>query len=169
MKKNLTAQRGFSLVEVALALSIAAFCLVTLLGLLTVGVHNYQQSGSRTALVNLSTAVIQDLQATPAGSTVQTSPRFLFQVPAPGSAVANPPPQTVFVDANGSGQYPNTLSSSTIYRISVAFFPPATTGQTTATTARIFVTYPAQADPTAATWPVHYTSMFETMVSLNRN
>ena len=74
-----------------MALSIAAFCLVTLFGLLTVGVHNYQQSGSRTAMVNLSTAVVQDLQAAPASSSANAnSPRFLFQVPFPGSGSANP-------------------------------------------------------------------------------
>lgn len=175
MKPKSKLNRGFSLVEVAMALSIAAFCLVTLFGLLTVGVHNYQQSGSRTVMVNLATAVVQDLQSAPANSTGNSSsPRFLFSVPSPASGSnANPPPQTVYVDANGSdssgsGQVGDAVSTTTPYRISVAFFPPAS-GQDGATTARIMVSYPAGADPNAASWPVNYTSMFETTVSLNRN
>jgi uncharacterized protein (TIGR02598 family) len=169
MKRNLTAKRGFSLVEVAMALAIAAFCLLTLMGLLSLGVHNYQQSGSRTTMVNLSTAVVQDLQAAPANSTANSlSPRFQFNVAFPGSGTATPTPQTAFVDANGVGMNGNALGSTTVYRISVAFFPPAA-GLNSATTARVIVSYPAQADPTAGAWPTNYTSMFETMVSLNRN
>lgn len=164
MKKSLKLKRGFSLVEVAVALSIASFCIVTLMGLIPVGLHNYQQANSQSAMVNLTTGVAQDLQST--AVSVATSPRFQFNIPAPGASTGTPPPQNAYVDASGTPQ--TNLTNDSIYRISVAFFPPAS-GLKNATVARIMVTFPAQADTNPGAWPTKYTSMFETTVSLNRN
>jgi len=172
MKKFSRIDGGFSLVEVALAMGIASFCLVTLMALLPVGIQSYQQADNQSAMVNLATMVVRDLQATPTGTGTQTSPRFGFQVPAAGGgATSSASPITIYVDASGiaSGMAPGSApNASSIYRISVFFTPPGA-GLRMATTARIWITFPANADPSPGTAPTNYTTMFETTISLNRN
>jgi uncharacterized protein (TIGR02598 family) len=165
-KRDFKIKGGFSLVEVAFALGVASFCMVTLLGLIPVGLHNYQQADNQSIMANLTTSVAQDLQATSAITTPAISPQFSFTIPA-SNGTPNPTPQTVYVDAAGK---PTTgpADVNSIYRLSVAFFPPPTNSKA-ATVARIQVTFPAHADTVSGAWPTKYTSMFETMVSLNRN
>jgi uncharacterized protein (TIGR02598 family) len=64
VKKQLTL--GFSLVEVTLAIGIAAFCLIAVFGLIPVGVQTNRTATSQTRATNLMAAVIADLRATPA-------------------------------------------------------------------------------------------------------
>ena len=54
---------GFSLVEVTLALGVAAICLILLLGLLAVGIKT-QQSGAQQTIANqIMTVILSDLRA----------------------------------------------------------------------------------------------------------
>ena len=164
--------RGFSLVEVALALAVAGFCLIALVSLLPLSISNYQRADAQSAMVNLAMKVVSDLQATPptTSNARAVSPQFKFSIPSAGGN-SDATPQTVYVNNSGvpssSGGPGQAPASGSIYRISVAFFPPATAP--TATTARVLVTFPAQADPAPAMWPVKYTDVFQTVVSLNRN
>jgi uncharacterized protein (TIGR02598 family) len=161
---------AFSLIEVALALSITSFCVVALLGLLPVLLHNFQQADNQSALVNLATSVAQDLNSTAQASSTQNSPRYTFPVPASGGSSST---NTLFVDASGAlTAGPATSGALTapvgsLYRVTVAFSPPAT--GVNATTARIMITFPIQASLAAGTWPTTYTSMLQTSVALNRN
>ena len=178
MKKRALGPGGFSLVEVVFALAVAAFCLVVLMGLIPVGLESYQQADTRSAMANLATMVVRDLQTTP--STTSVSPRLQFPIPAAGGTSGTI--YVVYVDASGT---PTALSgsplaatmnaaptSSSIYRITVQFYPPANASLKTATLARIWITFPAMADAIAAgspTLPTKYSNMFETTISLNRN
>ena len=65
---------AFSLVEVTLALGVAAFCLITVFGLMPVGVQVNRNATSQTAATNIMAAVVADLRATPITTT--TSPQF---------------------------------------------------------------------------------------------
>src|SRR4029453_3243408 len=65
---------AFSLVELTLALGIAAFCLIALVGIIPVGVQTNRNATSQTAAANIMAAVIADLRATP--TTTNTSSRF---------------------------------------------------------------------------------------------
>jgi Tfp pilus assembly protein PilV len=56
---------GFSLVEVTMALGIAAFCLIAVMGIVPVGVQTNRNAKSQTAATNIMAAVIADLRATP--------------------------------------------------------------------------------------------------------
>ena len=56
---------AFSLVEVTLALGIAAFCLIAVFGLVPVAVQTNRTATSQTAATNIITTVITDLRATP--------------------------------------------------------------------------------------------------------
>ena len=60
---------GFSLVEVTLALGIAAFCLIAVFGLMPVGVQTNRNATSQTTATNIMAAVVSDLRATPATCT----------------------------------------------------------------------------------------------------
>src|SRR5262249_5690344 len=65
---------AFSLVEVTLALGIAAFCLIAVFGLIPVGVQTTRNATSQTAATNIMAAVVADLRATPTSSS--TSVQF---------------------------------------------------------------------------------------------
>jgi uncharacterized protein (TIGR02598 family) len=60
---------GFSLVEVTLALGIAAFCLIAVFGLMPVGVQTNRNATSQTTATNIMAAVVSDLRATPTTCT----------------------------------------------------------------------------------------------------
>ena len=89
MKKRL--KSGFSLVEVTLALGIAAFCLIAVFGLLPVGVQTNRNATSQTAATNVMAAVISDLRATPAACTKSLQFGILLGGPA----------TTLYFDAQG--------------------------------------------------------------------
>ena len=63
MKKRFTS--AFSLVEVTLALGIAAFCLIALFGLMPVAGLTNRNATSQTRATNITAVVIADLRATP--------------------------------------------------------------------------------------------------------
>jgi uncharacterized protein (TIGR02598 family) len=72
---------GFSLVEVTIALGIAAFCLVAVFGLMPVGVQTNRNATSQTAATNIMAAIVSDLRATP--TTCTKSRQFGIQFGAP--------------------------------------------------------------------------------------
>jgi Tfp pilus assembly protein PilV len=55
---------AFSLVEVTLALGIAAFCLIAVFGLVPVAVQTNRNANSQTAATTIMAAVVSDLRAT---------------------------------------------------------------------------------------------------------
>src|SRR5207247_6519773 len=59
---------AFSLVELTLALGIAAFCLIAVFGLMPIGVQTNRNATSQTAATNIMAAVVADLRATPKGN-----------------------------------------------------------------------------------------------------
>ena len=146
-------------------MGVASFCLLTLLALLPVAVQRYHDADAQSAMVNAATMVVRDLEATP-GTGVGASPRFNFTIPASGTVG----PNTIYLNSTGnaSGTSPGAApNSSSLYRASVYFTSPST-GRT-ATIARIWITFPASADPTPGTDASNYADMFETTISLNRN
>src|SRR5439155_24291374 len=54
---------AFSLVELTLALGIAAFCLLAVFGLMPIGVQTNRNTISQTAAANIMAAVIADMRA----------------------------------------------------------------------------------------------------------
>jgi uncharacterized protein (TIGR02598 family) len=125
---------AFSLVEVVLALGVAAFCLIAILGLMPVGVQTNRSATSQTAAANIMAAIVADLRTTPAAAT--TSPEF---------AITFGTEKTLFFDA--SGQAATSLSSDSRYRLNVTW-NSAPTGLQYAV---LKVTWPASVDPATAT------------------
>jgi type II secretory pathway pseudopilin PulG len=181
--------RAFTLVEVTLALGIAGFCLITIFGLLPVGLSSNQASFEQTAAANISSTILTDLRsAQPLGTG--TSSRFGILIPAPpgsSSGSAQSSGTTIYVSANGSasvtGQPVTSGPNVSRYRVTIGFyFPPS--GQYsspitthTVTNVRIMVTWPALADSKGGTWtlgaspswPTNYVGAYEAETTLDRN
>ena len=156
---------GFSLVEVALALGIAAFALIAISGLLPVGINSNQVAAEQTATLGIVTGLETDLRVTARTATVSPS----LGIPIPTNPTVGYPTTdanstaTFYLDDNG-GPFPapTTLDATSRYRATVNFaVPPA--GQRTATLVRITVSWPAQALPTNANGSVIM------LVALDRN
>jgi uncharacterized protein (TIGR02598 family) len=72
MKKQ--SQAAFSLIEVTLALGVAAFCLIAVFGLVPVGVQTNRNATSQTFATNILSGVVSDIRASPKGSS--TTPKY---------------------------------------------------------------------------------------------
>ena len=72
MKARARSAAGFSLIEVTLALGVAAFCFITVLGLIPVALQTNRNATSQTAATNIMAIVIADLRATPTANTTST-------------------------------------------------------------------------------------------------
>jgi uncharacterized protein (TIGR02598 family) len=177
MKLNTRKASAFSLAEVTLALGIAAFCLILVLGLIPAGLTSNQNAKSQTVASSIAASVILDLQSTtlavPRGSTDQKSPAYLITVPKAGGTQPGTTCHFLFFKADGTatGTLDKPPTNDSIYRVSVAVYPPANVGgkqQKSATVARILVTWPAQSDITTA-WPSKFADFYEITTTLDRN
>ena len=157
MRRVFTSLSAFSLVEVTLAIGIAAFCLIAVIGLIPVGVQVNRNATSQTAATNIVTSVVTDLRAT--SKTQFSSPQFGITIPSdhtngaasncqPCASCWNTQTQTKYFDNTGKV----VASAAALYRVTLTLVqnPTATT-----TTGALFydvrATWPAQADPCATT------------------
>jgi uncharacterized protein (TIGR02598 family) len=128
MKAHVTS--AFSLVEVTLALGIAAFCLIAVFGLLPVGMQTNRNAKSQTRATNLMAAVLADLRATPRIRT--QSLQFCIPLTTSGATY------TLYFDSEG--RCSSNLAGSTS-PCGVAWNPPL------ATRYRVKVTFPLTSNP----------------------
>jgi uncharacterized protein (TIGR02598 family) len=137
---------AFSLVEVTLALGIAAFCLLTVFGLMPIGVQTNRNSTSQIAANDIIAAVIADLRATPKASNTSSQFGITFGT--------NPPP--FYFD--GAGQFTPSLGSDSRYQLNITWNPSAPTGSRYAD---LKVTWPAAATPANAGGSVEMFAAFD--------
>ena len=100
---------AFSLVEVTVALGVAAFCLIAVFGLMPVGVQTNRNATSQTAATNIVAAVVADLRATPI--TNATSSQF-------GITFGTNPPPLYF---DGAGQFSSSLGPNSRYQFNLTW------------------------------------------------
>ena len=169
-ERRLRPVAAFSLVELTLALGIAAFCLITVFALVPVAVLTNRNATSQTRATNVMAAVVADLRSS---KTRSTSARFGITIPSNHTLGAgsncdrcsscwNAQTQTIYFD--GSGQV--VASTAALYRVTLTLVQNPTA--TTATGALFYdvrTTWPAQADPCATT-PSGTVEMF---MALDRN
>jgi hypothetical protein len=147
------------------------------LGLLPVGLNSNRAALEQTAAASVASAVAVDLRQTPLYSahaliTRTYSPRFQIQVP---NTINDPASASLFFTEDGTAGAPNVNADPTQnppprYRVTLAFTLPTTPGtDRTATLVRVFVTWPAAADPIATSTPVNFSGSFETVIALDRN
>ena len=93
-----SARSAFTLIEVSLALGVASFCLLSVFGLVPVGLAANQNSAQQTTAAGIATAISADLRGTPVAAG--TTSRFQMSVPA--AATANQVTQTLFFSQDGT-------------------------------------------------------------------
>ena len=151
---------GFSLVEVTLALGVASICLITIFGLLPVGLQTNQDAIQQVASADILGAVTTDLRATPVtiprgGATA--SQQFAINIPA--NPVRDATTSTFFFSSEG--QFSTSTNSKSRYRLTLTFRPNV--GLRAATLVHLKMTWPA------ATSPINATSSTEMFLGLDRN
>lgn len=174
---------AFSLIEVTLALGIAAFCLLTVFGLLPLGLNSTQNAAEQTTVAGIATAISSDLHGTPVitSSTGAATSQFNFPLPSPGGATGSiPVMHTLYFNGDGSPVLVNDkpgvdsdAPSTARYRATVRIGPDPTLykvapgNATTLYKVWILITWPALADPNWQTFPQNYAGSFETVTALN--
>ena len=132
---------SFSLVEVTLALGVAAVSLLVIFSLLPIGLQINQRSIEQMASADILSAVAADLRATPVtnprgNATIST--QFGISIPAAGST------GTTILFFNAAGQAATSQQPDSRYRTTVTFVSNGG-GAKTATFADLKVTWPAGA------------------------
>src|SRR6266436_6267926 len=85
---------AFSLVEVTLALGVAAFCLIAVFGLIPVGLQTNRNATSQTAATNIIAFVAADLRANYKNQGTWRSPLLCI-------ILGNSTPTTLYFDTQG--------------------------------------------------------------------
>jgi hypothetical protein len=133
---------AFSLVEVALALGIAGFCLIAIFGLIPIALNSNRIAIEQTAANAILSAVIADLRATPPTSppgAAAASQQYSVNIPASGSTGT----QTLFFNENRQ-LVPSAAQGR--YRLTITFVAtPSGGGAHSATGLALKVSWPAPA------------------------
>ena len=149
---------AFTLVEVALAMGVASFCLVAVLGLVPIGIDSNRMASDQTACSSILTHVLADLRATPMTmppGAKAVSTEYALAIPArsgtgaPTTPLVSPP----LYFGNTAQQFalsPGVATSR--YRLTVTFLPSTFTSSTgipdrTATGVILLLSWPAVVDP----------------------
>ena len=161
MKRSL-ARSGFSLVEVTLALGVAAFCLIAVFGLIPVGLRTQQAGIGQTTANAIISQILADLRADvrlPPGQASKEQDSG-FGLHAHWAQVAQP--DTLYFTNDGKSEG-SAISTASVYRATITYiFPPTDT----TSLADIKVTWPAQVDPTNPTAVL--AGKVETFIAVNR-
>jgi len=137
---------SFSLVEVTIALGVGAFCLIAIFGLLPVGIQQNRDSFSQTAGTTILRNVIADMRATPNASSTSAQYHVTF-----GSQ------KTLFFDA--SGRATASIGPDSRYKLNISF--PSSTGAFAPTYSHLTLSWPANANPSAASGSVEMFAAFD--------
>jgi Tfp pilus assembly protein PilV len=172
--------KAFSLVELTVALGVIGFCLLTILGLLAIGINSTRSSTVQTTATNLLTTITSDLEAMPnvtpsfagpvakgsvaSGSISRSSlsPVYGLAFPAGGNAAtAN---MVIYVNDNG---LTNSTAAGALYRVNIWVTASNTNVVASAqphqeTFAHVLITWPAIAPYTQAQ------GFVEDVVAINR-
>jgi uncharacterized protein (TIGR02598 family) len=146
MKRRRRVCTAFSLIEVTLAVGVAAFCLIAVFGLMPVGIQANRNATSQTTATNIIAAVIADLRATP--TTITTSSQF-------GVTFGTNPPPLYF---DGAGQFTTSIDSNSRYQLNITWNASAPAGLKYAD---LNLTWPAAATPANASGAVEMFAAFD--------
>jgi type II secretory pathway pseudopilin PulG len=162
LKRSLPKTAAFSLVEVTLALGIAAFCLITVLALLPVTLKTQQASIQQTTANTILSQIVADLSADMRLPPGQMSKQFNLH----GHWAAQGTPDILYFLKDGTF-IPNSTNLTTpppdsVFRATVTYLRPPVE---TTSLADITVSWPAPVDPLAGGVPV---GKVETFAAINR-
>ncbi len=175
MNHRSQSRSAFSLIEVTLAIGVAAFCLIAVMGLLPVAIKmqqaSVQQTKANAIISQISSDLLADVRLPPGqASKAQGDWSNLHghwaQVATPANLhgrwaqVATPDVLYFTNDAKQSG-YQGSAPADAAFRATITYMLPPTT---TTSLANIKVTWPASIDPATGT-PA---GSAETYISVNR-
>ena len=136
-----------------MAMGIASFCVIALLGLFPVGLNSARNASEKTSAMNIAMAVVADLQSTPLVLTTGSAPvSFRYQLALPLSTTGAMSVSTLtpfFV--NEAGQATTLAERDARYLVTITMRTPANplansiAGQIAPTTADIRVSWPVTA------------------------
>ena len=147
MKRSLPETAAFSLVEITLAMGVAAFCLIAALGLLPVALKTQQASVQQTTASEILSDATADLRASVRYPPGQASKLNSQQQTLKGHWALVGTPDTLYYTNEGSqtgGLTPSTVPANAVFRLTLTYLLPPTD---TTSLANITVTWPAQVDP----------------------
>jgi type II secretory pathway pseudopilin PulG len=151
MRYPLRKVAGFSLVEIVIALGVAAFALVAVMGMLPMGLKTQQASIQQTTANEVMAAILNDLRADVVLPPGQASKEQDSGFGLHGHWALVAVPDTLFFNNAGNqtgsvaqGTFP-TAPSDAVFRAKITYlFPPTAT----TSVANVTITWPAQVDPT---------------------
>ena len=147
---------GFSLVEVTLAMGVAAFCLIAVLGLIPVGLKTQQSAVAQTQANTIVSQITGKLRAAvrvPPGQSDQSDSKWLLH-PHNGGAW-DPTPDTLYFNIQGNSEG-SSLTAASVYRATIQYILPPTDSTSLAD---ITVSWPATGTVAGSV---------ETFVAINR-
>jgi hypothetical protein len=152
------AKRGFSLVEVCMAIAVVAFTFITLIGLLALGVGNDQRSFQQTVATNIVASIVADLRSTPnfaySNANPGVSTRYQITLPTPpttpntsATPLAGVTPVYLYFDVNQNAletagpltTLPATAPSGAIYLATIYLASIVSVGPTAGTTSPTYL------------------------------
>ena len=163
MNRKAVPCRGFSLVEVTLALGITAFCLITVLGLIPVGLQAQRTANAHTKSNVIISQIVGKLRAAvrvPPGQSDNSDTKWILH-PHNGGGAWDPTPDTLFFTIEGNSEG-STITAVSVYRATIQYIQPPTD---TTSLADIKISWPAQIDPSTGGVPA---GSVETFAAINR-
>ena len=150
LKRSLPKSAAFSLVEVTFALGVAAFCLITLLGVLAVGLKTQHAGVQQTTANTICSQIVADLSAAQRLPPGQQSKQFNLH----GRWAELRTPDVLYF-ANEGTFIPNSTNQTdapadAVFRATITYLQPPVE---TTSLADITVSWPAQVDPLAGGVP----------------
>ena len=166
MKARAHSAVGFSLVELTLALGVAAFCLITVFGLLAVGLKTQQAAVQQTKANAIISQVADDLRSDvrlPPGQASKAQGQW-SNLHGHWATLATPDTMYFTNEGTQTGSVNQSPApTDAVFRAKITYYAPPTPGYTTSL-ADIKVTWPAQVDPATGA-PA---GSVETFVAVNR-
>src|SRR6266702_4599718 len=147
MKLRSCSTAGFSLAELTLAIGVAAFCLLAVMGMLPVALKTQQASVQQTTANEILSQEAADLRASVRYPPGQATKLNSQQQTLKGHWALVGTPDTLYYTNEGSqtgGLTPATIPSDAVFRLTLTYLLPPTD---TTSLANITVTWPAQVDP----------------------
>jgi len=156
-RHSLRSTAAFSMIELTLALGVAAFCMIVILGMLAVTLKTQQGGIQQTTSNEVVSQILGTLRAAVRHPGNPSNQLNLQHFPKGGPW--DPTPDTVFFTNEGN-QQGSTISSSSVYRATINYiFPPTDT----TSLADVVISWPAaQTDLTKVAGSV------ETFIAINR-
>ena len=131
---------GFSLVEITLALGVAAFCLIAVLGMLPVGLKTQQTSIQQTIANNITSQLIGDLRAAYSGPGSNTSQFGIELKKLPPGQQKKYSPSPAYFALDGTQQ---NGSAGAIFKATITYFSATDVTDATLTLVDITISWPA--------------------------